>query len=207
MNLLLSMISTQAGPLSPDQPFGQLMSMVLLILGVGVLHLIDRLLVKTYPRGAWGSWLCGCWVGATIVAAIQLVLGTLKYGARLSSSLLLFGIPTIIYALALVALIYKLLPDPHESRDKIPPGFVLDEFVKNTKYNYACLFLLACIPIAMASSAFDERFTSGPQILRYILVLCSIVGYYVPGAKLRIHWGVGIVGCLATLGIFALENA
>jgi hypothetical protein len=45
----------------------------------------ERLLLKPYPRNAWGSWLLVGWAVGLFIVVVQFVLGTFTYADRLKT--------------------------------------------------------------------------------------------------------------------------
>lgn len=166
---------------------GQVAVFLLLIgypAGRSFVILTDRLLIEPYPRNAWGSWLVAGWAAASLITAIQFVLGTFHFRDRLASSFLYYGVPTLLYAAILLRLISTMFPKlPDDATD----GFLLTRFGKRRREIYSYAVALSILPFLMGFTAFEDPLVSVPQISRIAWLAIFSIGFFVPLSRLTIH--------------------
>lgn len=178
-----------------------LLLLVAFPIGRSIQILSERLLLKRYPRKAWGGLFTAGWAVGLLIVVIQFPLGIILYANRISSSFLFYGIPTIIYAYIMLNLINIMLP---EAPDDVPPGFLLDNFNREYRRVYWCCLGLTVISFILGLTAFQDPFFSVQQMSRMIWTVAFTVGLLVAPKRPVIHKAIWWVALPLTVIFFII---
>lgn len=169
--------------------------------GLCVHRLTKRLVLHPYPREAWGSGLMVGFAMGAVLLVLQFVIGVFHYRKELSGSFFLGGLPTIAYALFMLAAINRLFPRADRQH---PREFLLRNFQEHSRYIYTCLFIISAISLFVGHYVFLDAIELPQQVFRMVWVVIFFICIFVPSHRLWIHIWLFALALLLLVGFVIL---
>lgn len=150
-------------------------------------HLAKRLVLRPYPRDAWGSGLMVGFAIGAVLLVLQFVIGVFHFRKELSGPFFGGGLLTVAYAFFMMAAINRLFPRLDRRQRH---GFLLLNFQKHSRYIYTCLFIISVISLFVGHYVFLDAISSPQQVFRMLWTTIFFIAIFVPSKRVRLHKGL-----------------